>query len=496
MKSIENILSELGPSLSSAVVSKLVDTCSISSDVARKRLSRARSPIERISHRLFPRNEAFIFLKSQYKTEWYWANLLRDLRDKNTVYACALDGILARGGIVKATEFAVISGAPFALKKQVSVSRVEKTLIDIDAISEENEEGLGRCFSINPRIASAQTGIAYIKAICRAECIILEELREWVKKNNLGSYGKITIRGEMKPLQVGQFKFDLTGPCYFRPLREQKKAHGFVVADVFANGWLELNQIKYFLRKIEIYEKTANSGKLYPILLADGYESDALHEVRRAGIMVTTLNNLFGRNFAQTITNLIETLHNVISTSSVDKDKLEKFFSGIYRREGRMGNMRGILFELISACIASHEYGGQVSVGVSHIHRTTNKRTDLDVVCKRGGNSVTIIECKGKGPSGEVSLAEIESWLKKTRIMRDFVRCRSDLYDREVSYEIWTTSKFSLDARERLVSEQSMRVKQPIFWKNGKDVRRIAVKNKLGHVVSALDEHFLKHPLN
>ncbi len=497
MKSIENILDEIGPSISSSVAAELAGRCKISHDAARQRLSRAvraNSTVKRCNYQLFSKHEAFVFLESQYNTERYWTNLLRDLRDKNTVYACALDGIAARGGIVKTTEFAVISGAPIALKKQVSVSRVKETLINIEAITEEYEEGLGDFLVINSQIASALTSIAHIKAINRVECIILEELREWLKKNNLGSYEKITIRGEKKTLKVGQFKFDLTAPCYLRPLRGQKIDHGFVAADVFASGWLEFSQIKYFLRKIEMYEKTSNSGKLYPILLANGYDNKAFQEAKRVGIMVTTIGNLFGIAVAQAINNLVETLTSVISASSVDQGKLDNLLNSLSKMDGRMGNMRGILFELISAYIANHEYGGQISVGVSHTHRRKNQKTDLDVVCIKGGNSVTIIECKGKGPSGEVSLTEIECWLKRIPVMLDYIRCRPDLYDREVSCEIWTSGRFSLDALGKLNFENENRKSRRIAWKDGNDVRKIAIKNKLATIVRALDEHFIKYP--
>ena len=497
MKSIENILDELGPSLSSSVAAELADRCKISHDAARQRLSRAvraNSTVKRCNYQLFSRHEAFVFLESQYNTERYWTNLLRDLREKNTVYACALDGIAARGGIVKTTEFAVISGAPLALKKQVSVSRVRKTLISIEAITEENEEGLGHCLVINQRIASTQTNTAHIKATNRVEYIILERLRDWLKKNNLGSYAKITIRGEEGPLQVGQFKFDLTAPCYLRPLREQKIGHGFVAADVFASGWLQFNQIKYFLRKIEMYEKTSNSGRVFPILLANRYNNKAFQEAKGAGIMVATIENLFGIKMAQAIDNLIETLTNAISASSVDQGKLNKLLSSLSKFEGRIGNMRGILFELISAYIAKREYGGETSVGVSHIHREKNNKTDLDVVCIGARNSVIIIECKSKEPYGEVSLAEIERWLNKIPVMLDYIRCRPDLYDREVSCEIWTSGTFSLDALKRLNIEERSRTKRRIAWKDGSDVRRAAIKNKLTPIVDALNEHFLEHP--
>ena len=51
MKSIENILGEFGPSLSSSVAAELAGRCKISHDTALKRLSRADNPITGSSYK-------------------------------------------------------------------------------------------------------------------------------------------------------------------------------------------------------------------------------------------------------------------------------------------------------------------------------------------------------------------------------------------------------------------------------------------------------------
>ena len=67
----------------------------------------------------YPKREAFFYLRRQLNSERYWGNFLRDRREAGAVYAYAIDGLFARGGIVPVDEFAVVSGAPIALKKQV-----------------------------------------------------------------------------------------------------------------------------------------------------------------------------------------------------------------------------------------------------------------------------------------------------------------------------------------------------------------------------------------
>ena len=118
-KPIVRLLSELGPSRTGILVEALTDSLRISSQAARQRLSRTRSPIERYPRQLLPKRESFFYLRCQRNSELYWDNLMRDLRESGAVYGCAVDGLRARGGVVPVDDFAGVSGAPIALKKQV-----------------------------------------------------------------------------------------------------------------------------------------------------------------------------------------------------------------------------------------------------------------------------------------------------------------------------------------------------------------------------------------
>ena len=68
----------------------------------------------------------------------------------------------------------------------------------------------------------------------------------------------------------------------------------FVVADVFWEYQMDAVHIRYFLRKVQTYQQTSNSGLLFPVLMATGFTSDAIREGRKAGLMLTTPQNLFG----------------------------------------------------------------------------------------------------------------------------------------------------------------------------------------------------------
>ena len=494
MNPIEHALRKHGPSRAAKLVEVLTDTLGLSSEAARQRLSRARTPVERYPGNLLPRREAFFYIRDERNSERYWTNLLRDLRETSTVYACAIDALDARGGIVPVDEFSVISGAPLALKKQVPSERVAQQLVDLGVVKEVEFHGLGRCFVAVPAAIVPPISLDRMRTVRLTEGVMLDGLRQWIRNNGIGSYGRISIRGENRHLQVGQFKWDLTGPSYLFSLRRPKNPNGFVVADVFAEGRLDVPHIQYFIRKVQIYQKTSNSGILFPILMAESFTGKALTAGHAAGLMLTSPKNLFGRQVANALSDLMSTLNNAAAIAAVDGERLHGLLNKLSEIEGRAGNMRGIMFELMSGHIAKHAIGGSIDLGVLHAHRETGKRTDLDVVCV-DKSSVQVIECKGKSPGGTVSLEEVDRWLHKIPIMRDYVASRDHLRERNQRYVLWTTGKFEEDAALRLDEERAKRTRHPIEWKDGKAIRELAAQYRLRAIRDALDQHYLRHPI-
>ena len=499
MTSNDSIATELhkdGPARSARLVDSLTRQLNISSQAVRQRLSRARTPVERYPGRLLPRGEAFFYLRDQRNTERFWNNLLRDLRETGAVYGCAIDGLKARGGIVPVDEFAVVSGAPLALKKQVSTGWAAWQLVDLGVMSKGVVDGFGYCFAANREALFQPLQPSHIKARRLAETVMLDGLRQWAWKNGIGSRDTIAIRGENHPLLVGQFKWDMTGPCYLLPLRRERFTHGFVVADVFADTELDAYQIRYFVRKAQMYQKTSNSGALFPILMAEGFTHEALTAGHKAGLLLTTPRNLFGEAVAKALVDLVKTLKRIAGYADSDITALSELLARLNEIEGRAGNMRGILFELMVAHIAAREWGGRVDIGVRHTHREDGRSAELDVVCESEKEyEVHVIECKGKIPGGTVSLEEVEDWIRRLPVMQDYVATRDYLRNHRQIYEFWTTGTFERDALEKLNCEKARRTRRPINWQEGTNVRQKVGSLRLKSIGDALDQHFLRHPL-
>ena len=242
---------------------QLMQADGLSAEAVRKRLSRVKPPVYKFPLRLLPNNEGFYYLENQRNCDPYWENFLRDMRESGSTYALALDGLRARGGVVAYDQFAVISGAPAKpMKKQLNAEHVRDTLLNAGFIHEY-------CDADNARYLRLKDETPYNIPRRNPELILLDAVREWVRKLGFASYNAVAIRGEETLRPIGPFLFDLAGPSWFAPVQKAGGKPGFIVADVFAEGTLTENHIKYFIRKISMLRSMKAAYSVMPFLLPE-----------------------------------------------------------------------------------------------------------------------------------------------------------------------------------------------------------------------------------
>ena len=493
MAYIEDLLAREGPMRGSEVAKRLVSDLAVSPEAARKRISRTSAPVRRFPVQLLPKRESFLYLNAQRKTELFWTSFHSALRSANSVYGHAIDGLLARGGVVPAHDFEVVSGAPRAMKRQVCSGQLLGTLIAAGVAEKLTDVDLGDCVAI----ARPELGLPdfkHARAIRLAEGVVLDGVREWVRKLGLGSYNAVRIRDEDGERRVGQFSWDLTAPSYLAPMKRDGGQPGFVAADVFVGEPLDEFQIRYFLRKVELVSASIRSHIL-PILIADGFSPSALRQGKRVGVLMATPTNLFGRRVGEALRELVGTLKNAATVAASDPAKLARLVEGLSEIEGAAGNLRGILFELIVAHLAKL-HAVSVDVGVTARDPTNGKTANIDVFKVESKSVCSCIECKGKGPGGEVTIDEVDAWLRRIPTFRSHLSRQERFREAKQSFELWTTGKFAPDALARLEVEKTRRTRWPIDWKDGNAVSEAAKSAKEKAIRVALDEHFLKHPLS
>lgn len=477
----------------SQVARRLQAELMISAEAARKRISRVKPPVDRFSIQLFPKGESFLYHQDHRTTERFWTSLHSSLRDANSVYGYAIDALLARGGLIPSADFQVISGAPRVMKNQVSTATLLDNLIEAGVLKRTTHDHLGDCVAID-RYELGTPDFASAWGRRRAESVLLDAVREWIRNLGTGSYNSIKIRGEETERSVGQFSWDLTAPSYLLPLKRDGAKPGFIAADVFVGEFLDEFQIRYFVRKASLV-KASIPSRLLPILIAEEFAQTALRDGRSAGIMMATPTNLFGHRVGTALRELVQTLRNAAAVAAADPEKLAMLIDDLSEIEGAAGNLRGILFELIAAHLARRD-AVSVDVGVTARDSRTGKLAEIDVLKVEKRTVCCCIECKGKMPGGTVEVEEVDDWFARIPTFRAYLVGQERFRQAQLSFEFWTTGRFSPDALARLSVEKANRTRYPIGWKDGAAVYEIARKAKVKSIRLALQKHYLKHPLS
>lgn len=492
MTTISQFLSEHGPSRSSLIVEALV-AGGAKPEAARQRVARVAKPIRRFPVPMLPKREAFLYLEKDRNTERFWQNFIRDLRATNSIYAATIDGMIARFGLVKSDQFAAISGATVIPQSgQLTVEVVAKRLINAGFMTEIYDAEDGRCFSLAPSLAIGNP--AGMRARDMTERIVLDGMREWSRKIGLASYNSIRIRGDADLKPIGPFAFDFAGPSYLLPLQGANTKPGFIVADVFAEGRLTINEIQFFIRKARVLKSTLKNAGVLSIIVAESFTGEAMTAGHAAGIMLATPKDLFGKQVGKAITSLCEVLKNAAKYASSSPERLTKLLDNLFDIEGRSHNLRGVLFELVVGYLSRRN---AMSLDMNVIARDpkTGKTAEINVqAITHQGSAVTAIECKGKQPGGSLSVAEVESWLQKIVIMRAHYGVHPYLYGAKQRFEIWTSGTIDADALALLEAEKVRRTKAPIDWKDGDAVLALAKDDKEKGIADALNQHFFRHP--
>lgn len=495
MDAVTSLLNTLGPMRSSLLSERLCADHGTTPEAARKRLSRVQPPIRSYPISLLPKREAFFYLQEDRGSERFWSNLMRDMRETQSAGSAAIDGLIARGGIVSSDEFPVISGAPVKQKKQIPTELILRRLEEARLIRRAVMPDAGDVVMIDCHELGSPD-LKGMKGRQLAEGVMLDGLREWARRLGMASYNSIAIRGDDHPRMVGPYKWDLTAPSYLMPLRGKKEdaqTPGFFVADAFAGDTLDHFQIRYFARKAHALRATTKVGSILPLLVARGFTAEALRQGHKAGLMMATPATLFGSRVGTAFDNLVDVLKNAAAAVVTNPDRLIDFLGSLQDIEGRAGNLRGVLFELFCTYLVRHD-GTSIDLGRRAIDQD-GKTADIDVMCVRGQEECTLYECKGKMPGGSVKMEEVEDWIRRLPIFTTYVRSRPNLREHKLRFEVWTSGTFEDDALTALQREQQKRVKVQIGWKDGSDVRKLSTFKKEKALTNAFDQHFFKHPL-
>lgn len=495
---LQQVLRDVGPCLSSVAAAELCRRFALTATAARQRITRREFPVRSLDLP-FAKGQSFLFMANDFQSQKFFHALTAALERNNGAYARAIQALGARGGIMPLRHLAsaaALADTPGQLSAQVLVQR----LVSAEVLTELDVPGQGACVGFRST-ADLDEPIAQMKARLIAEDVLLAAVKDWARNLALGSYDSFNLRGEEKPPSVARFEWDMTAPSYISGLTTWnavagKPNPGFLIADVLlGRGSVDERSVAPFVYKCETLRRTSKA-RCMQVLLAEGFTREALLQVRRCGAVPGRIDELFGRDVAKALKELIATLAQT-ATQAADPEKFDFLFSSLGRFEGAAGRLRGALFEFVAAKLL--EQNGWQEVVVNKLYRENGR--DLAEVDVRGCKEdvVLFVECKGITPGTVLSDEEVKLWLeKRVPAVAAKVRQTGEYNGFQLKFELWTTGELSREAMAMVATrqEQVRPTKYTVGVRFGPDLHQDAMRHKRQPAMAkVLEQHFLASPL-
>lgn len=497
---LEQVLRDVGPCLSSAAAAELRRRFGLTDGAARQRVARREFPVRSLDLP-FAKGQSFLFLATDFQSQKFFRALTAALEGNNGAYARTIQALGARGGIMPLRHLAsaaALADTPGQLSPKVLVER----LVKAEVLSEVDVPGQGACVGFRST-AELDDPIAQMKARLIAEDVLLAAVADWARNLALGSYKLFNLRGGDKPPSVGRFEWDMSAPSYISGLTtwnaaEGKPNPGFLIADVLlGRGSVDERGIAPFVYKCETLRRTGKA-RCMQFFLAEGFTPDALLQVRRCGAVPGRIDELFGRDVAKALKELIATLTQT-AAQAADPEKFDFLFSTLGRFEGAAGRLRGALFEFVAAKLL--EESGWLEVVINKLYRESGKDlAEVDVRARRE-DQVLFVECKGIAPGTVLDDEEVKTWLeKRVPAVASRARQNSEYDGSHLRFELWTTGELSPQSMAMVAAKQALvrPTKYTLGVRFGPDLHQLAMRHKRRQptLAKVLEQHFLNSPLS
>lgn len=298
MTKIENILRKKGPLMSAKLAEHLSITENIPINTASQRISRD-SSVKKIKG-FFVSNQALCFIEDQYKDGELYDILSKSLFEYGRKYWYCLNAIKMHGGIIESKFLECYTNYPIQpLKKHIPYRIIMQKFVSEGILLFSKKEYL-----FAPKFSPLETnGLAH-----RTIGIIKEDilLHFHIMFRNLGM---ISYKTGETFAEYGKFRWAFKGVSYLRGLVINKNP-GFVLADILFGKQIHKEDILFFIEKLNHIQSYKNASRIIPFLIVDDLHPEALEELKKNGIAIGLVSELFGDKYASALKELVSILNN------------------------------------------------------------------------------------------------------------------------------------------------------------------------------------------
>lgn len=448
MNRIESILRQNGPMLAGELAKAYEEKYNASNDAARKAISRAGLPVQKLKKFPFEKNQAFCYLKEHYNTTIYKNTLYCLLKRHSATIAPFLIALENHYGIISKDLLPIYSGSPIKNTKGHRLfARNVQDLLAAGIILEYDDERymLNDSFSgIFMDISRYHSYHSYHR-LCK---IIANDFVSWAAKLNIIAFHSATVYPDVA--EFSHFQWSITCPSYMQPIYNCVEGKpGFLVADVIFKPQASVDDVAYFIEKVNVVRHFKNAPNFLPVLLISSVSPEALRLLKEHKVFIGILSNLYDNSYTTTLFEIYHVFQNATAILLNDVTKIDALLENIAKNEGRFHNVMGDLFEYMVGAFY-RKRGVEYLEMNKFIPNEKGTRNELDIlICK--DNKVIAIECKAtKSP---LSYEYVHKWLSE--IVPVFRRWIQTTYpSREYEFQIWSLGGYDEAALELLKEHQ------------------------------------------
>jgi len=298
MTTIEKILFDYGPMMSSELVKKLENVDSVPNNTASQRVARNKE-IGKIKG-FFKSNQSLCYLPVHEKDGGLFSVLLNSLFENGRKYWYCLNAIRLHGGVIERKYLECFTNYPILpLKKHLPFGRVMQMFISEGILAYS-----GDYYYLSPKFGQLRLNSLANTTIDLIKSDLLSNFGSLTKNIGLISYNSGETFAE-----YGKFRWAFKGLSTVTGLVHNGKV-GFLLADIIIGTPIFKEDVLFFVEKIKHIQSFNNAGKLIPFLIVDDLDKEALLHLKQHGIVVGFIGELFGQKYAYALKELITILDN------------------------------------------------------------------------------------------------------------------------------------------------------------------------------------------
>lgn len=477
MTSIVAVLKARGPLLSSELSKEVASIESISYNTASQRIVRS-SEIERIKG-FFVSGQSLCFLKEHALTDTLLISLNKNLFESGRKYWYCLNAVKLHGGTISQRFLECYTNYPVSpLKSHIPFKEVMRNFVKSDILVFD-----GTDYHYSPKLIRQFPNIFYLRTIEAIKDDILENFHSLTRNTGMVSYNS----GE-KFSEFGKFRWAFKGASAISGLTQNSKS-GFILADIIIGTSINENDILFFVDKLKKIKSFQNSANILPFLIVDDLSKEALLQLKRNGIVVGIIKELFGERYAESLKELISILNNAGASLKKTPDKYLDLLKELKKyNEGLVNNIRGALFEFLVGHIHSTKANSSIDIGREIV--VENSRHEMDVLAIYP-SEIIIAECKAT--KSMIDEEDIDKWLGiKLPAFKKWISKQETWNKKKVKFEYWSVNGFTDGALSLLQDRKINASKFSLDYFGSGEIRNEVLKVGNKKMKEALDDFFLK----